>query len=419
MFDVSSAIEPLRPHAHHSFGTLVNSFAVLFLCQKQWLVSLAPSVLRMAQTLRLSTQLNFLLRHSFYKHFCGGESLKSVAPLIQNLKKQNVGAILDLAIEADLDSKSLDQAAQLAHTTNIVFQMKRSVDIAATEPDSFIAAKVTSWLPPHILLSWSSTLDSLMLNFQKVSNGKSSIDFNLFSKMHLIDKLPLQKQKELFQNADINNDGLITLNNLTSVFSLYDPVTCQILIDVNSGIKRENLEECKQLLKIVDELCQYAQEHKVKIMIDAEQTYFQSAINNLTLSLCKKYNCKNSDDKLPTKWTGPLIFNTYQMYLKQSLDNLISDVGLSKELGHSLGIKIVRGAYMISERERAIDLKIHDPIHSSITDTHESYNKAITFLISEIKTYKIGTGLIRPISFVVASHNKYSIGLACELSMFF
>jgi proline dehydrogenase len=71
---------------------------------------------------------------------------------------------------------------------------------------------------------------------------------------------------------------------------------------------------------------------------------------------------------------------------------------------------------MISERERAIDLKITDPIHASIEDTHESYNKAITFLISEVKTYNISPGSPRPISFVVASHNQYSNELACELS---
>ena len=42
------------------------------------------------------------MRHTFYNHFCAGESIEELKPLLEKLKKYGVGAILDYAVEADV-----------------------------------------------------------------------------------------------------------------------------------------------------------------------------------------------------------------------------------------------------------------------------------------------------------------------------
>ena len=51
----------------------------------------------------------------------------------------------------------------------------------------------------------------------------------------------------------------------------------------------------------------HALENNVRVFVDAEQTYFQSAIGQLTIELMRHYN-KNSC----------IVLNTYQNYLKVS-----------------------------------------------------------------------------------------------------
>ena len=50
---------------------------------------------------------------------------------------------------------------------------------------------------------------------------------------------------------------------------------------------------------------QHAAERDVRVMVDAEQTYFQPAINRFTMEMMKNFNKEKA-----------IVFNTYQCYLK-------------------------------------------------------------------------------------------------------
>jgi proline dehydrogenase len=134
----------------------------------------------------------------------------------------------------------------------------------------------------------------------------------------------------------------------------------------------------------------------VRLMIDAEHTYFQPAIDSITTDLIRKYNRDY-----------PVIFSTYQMYLKDSTDRLLIDVERAKKGNFCFAAKLVRGAYMVLEKARAVEMNYDDPIHDSLSTTHDSYNAAVKVLIS-------GIAAGQRVEVMIATHNKLSVELALE-----
>ena len=86
---------------------------------------------------------------------------------------------------------------------------------------------------------------------------------------------------------------------------------------------------------------QAAKDLDVRVMVDAEQTYFQPAIHRLTMEMMKKFN----QDKA-------IVFNTYQCYLKIAYHSLILDLEQAARQNFYFGAKLVRGAYMEQVRRK-------------------------------------------------------------------
>jgi proline dehydrogenase len=139
--------------------------------------------------------------------------------------------------------------------------------------------------------------------------------------------------------------------------------------------------------KRVEAICETAANAKVKVLVDAEETWLQDPIDDLATAMMEKHNQSEA-----------IIFNTYQMYRADMTQKLRDAHHHSVQHNYFLGVKLVRGAYMEKERDRAEKMGYPDPIHESKEATDKAFNKGLTFCIDNKQR----------ISVVCGSHNEYS-----------
>ena len=134
--------------------------------------------------------------------------------------------------------------------------------------------------------------------------------------------------------------------------------------------------------------CKMAKDLKVKLLIDAEESWIQDSIDNLTESLMEKYNKKNV-----------IVYTTIQMYRKDRHDYLINLHKKALIKKFKIGVKLVRGAYIEKEFNRSRLLGYENPIYSTKKETDKSFNKAVNFILKRLEVF----------SLFLATHNEKSI----------
>ncbi|MEK6481618.1 proline dehydrogenase family protein [Catalinimonas sp. 4WD22] len=173
------------------------------------------------------------------------------------------------------------------------------------------------------------------------------------------------------------------------VFKLTGIASTKLLEKVQAQKKLSSAEQeaFERVRKRVDTLCKAAYEAGVGILIDGEESWIQEVIDDLAEEMMAKYNRERVT-----------VFNTYQMYRKDMLSNL--KLAFQKAATHQylLGAKLVRGAYMEKERERAEEEDYPDPIQPNKEATDNDYNKALLYCINNKQR----------ITLVSGSHNEYS-----------
>jgi len=147
---------------------------------------------------------------------------------------------------------------------------------------------------------------------------------------------------------------------------------------------------------------------EVRVMVDAEWMDIQPAIDHMVLFLQRIYNHGNE----------PIVFNTYQTYLKGMSQRVGRDLERSRREGWRFGAKVVRGAYMVSERKKAMDRGYESPICENYQETEEEFHAALDTILAHTALenppplqpgYKDGPGRTAGAEVLVASHNRGSI----------
>ncbi len=156
----------------------------------------------------------------------------------------------------------------------------------------------------------------------------------------------------------------------------------------------EEEQEWSRVVARYHMVCKLAKEKDVEVLIDAEETWIQDAADELVEEMMRTYN----NDV-------PIVYNTLQLYRWDRLDYLKELHKRAKREGFSLGIKIVRGAYMEKERERAEEKGYPSPICESKEATDHNFNETLKYILKHLND----------ISLFVGTHNEYSCYLAMDL----
>lgn len=174
-----------------------------------------------------------------------------------------------------------------------------------------------------------------------------------------------------------------------SVFKVTGLADSPLLIKIQSGkeLIEEEQKAFERVRKRVDVICNKAFELGVPILIDAEETWLQEPIDKLAYEMMKKYNQSSC-----------IVFNTFQMYRTDTLEGLKKAFHYAAMDNYYLGAKLVRGAYMEKERERAEEMGYESPIQPTKEASDDNFNKALAFCIDNQQR----------VSVVCGSHNEYS-----------
>ena len=143
-----------------------------------------------------------------------------------------------------------------------------------------------------------------------------------------------------------------------------------------------------------EDICQYAAKKKVRILVDAEESWIQDSVDSLVRVAMLKHNKKEA-----------IIFNTIQHYRKDRLDFLKASYGDAAANGYFLGVKLVRGAYLEKEAKKAQELGYSNPLHSSKEASDQDYNLGLRFCMENIDQ----------ISLCAGTHNEKSTKILMEL----
>lgn len=170
-------------------------------------------------------------------------------------------------------------------------------------------------------------------------------------------------------------------------FDLLEKVGCK------KELFKQETEEWEKVGKRVEELCEYAHSIDQPIFIDAEESWIQDAIDCMAAEMMERFNREK-----------PIVFNTIQLYRRDRLQFLKDSHAVARKKDYIYAVKLVRGAYMEKERERAAEMDYESPIHADKASTDRDFDAAVEYCLENIDE----------IAFVAGTHNEKSTQLLVQ-----
>jgi len=170
--------------------------------------------------------------------------------------------------------------------------------------------------------------------------------------------------------------------------------TLELSNESANGLSTSDQARYDKLVERIDSICKAAYDNDVPLFIDAEETWIQETIDRIVIQMSKKYNKEKA-----------IVYNTIQLYRHDRLEFFRKDIEAARKENRFVGMKLVRGAYMEKERERAEEKGYRDPIQPDKESTDRDFNDAIKLAFDNKDIVSICAG----------THNEESSSILAEL----
>ena len=299
----------------------------------------------------------------------------------------------------DKSSKNLFNNTELAFTNKSNFDLRKAYFLFSVLDypwltkigNMFLLLVLKLRLPFKTIIK--KTIFDHFCGGETIDDCKSTFDSLKAYKIYAMPEYSVEAEStfdgfESYKNTMINLIKYLGYQGLPFI-----AIKCTGLIDINSleliskGTLDSKSEKFIDFKNRMNDLCKAASKCNVKILIDAEESWIQDAIDMVALDLMEIYN-----KKVHT------IFLTHQCYRTGTLSKIKENFKRAKENKFLLGIKLVRGAYMEKERERAKKYNYESPIQPTKSDTDLEFDNSVKFCVDNIDNISIWVG----------SHNEFS-----------
>ncbi|CAG4968185.1 unnamed protein product [Parnassius apollo] len=435
---------------------LVRAYLVYQICSINWIVENNAMLMRRLRQVVGQRLFEAIMKATFYGQFVAGEDQNKIRPTIERLRSFGVKSILDYSVEEDLSQEEAEKREVSASisacgdkveegqikqyhveqrfadrrykvtSARTYFYLNeasceknmeaflRSIDAVAgiTKSTGLMAIKLTALGRPQLLLQLSEVIMRARNYMQQIAGGTGNVlthhktieDFQRY----FGDLSAKPEVQEFMRKITSDKEGIVHLfpwsnildkdMNLSDSFRVPDPKSGQMRRLI-SQISPKEEEMFRNMLRRLNHIIQAANEADVRVMIDAEQTYFQPAISRICLEMMRRYN----KDKF-------LVFNTYQTYLKNTYNEIVTDLEQAQRQNFYWGAKLVRGAYIEQERARAAAMGYEDPTCESFEATTNSFHRCLKEILGRAKMESKDR-----VGIMVASHNEDTVRYAIHL----
>ncbi|KIY72746.1 FAD-linked oxidoreductase [Cylindrobasidium torrendii FP15055 ss-10] len=341
-----------------SLRDLIRTYVVYTLCSSETIIDHAPGLLETLTSVPVLKQITeALVRVTFFDQFVGGDTAAATIPLLKKLRTRNLGCLFAYSVEVDEH-----EAMASAHNSQKTLVHKRSVDEMV-----------------HCI--------DVAADFEDIEVGSGSHGRRTWIAIKLTALLPnaealLQLSQVILQNRHNDSVPFPGCPQSHDLDVLYAP-------GPNEHISPENIAALKDLHSDVFRICKRARERGVKVIVDAEYSWYQPALDAYQLSLMEEFNKVGSS-------VQPLVYGTYQAYLRRTYAHLEQSLKHARANGYTLGVKLVRGAYhpletsshqahIAGKASLSISPEPLPPVWQEKSETHFNYDSCAKLLIREIK----------------------------------